>query len=61
MIRTRLDRADVSGADLRRTALHGCDLRHSVHLTQAQLDAAVGDPQTGVPPSLTRPKHWDDT
>ncbi|HEV2377425.1 MAG TPA: pentapeptide repeat-containing protein [Streptosporangiaceae bacterium] len=48
MTGTCLDRANVSGADL----------RHSLHLTQTQLNGTVGDTLTKIPPSLTRPVHW---
>ncbi|MFJ4779484.1 pentapeptide repeat-containing protein [Streptomyces sp. NPDC088762] len=50
--------ADLIGADLRDTNLRGADLRHALFLTQAQLNAAQGDPATRIPPALTRPAHW---
>jgi len=50
--------ADLTGADLRGADLRGADLTDSLFLIQSQLDAAKGDVQTTVPPSLTRPTHW---
>ncbi|MET9687203.1 pentapeptide repeat-containing protein [Streptomyces sp. NPDC006514] len=50
--------ADLIGADLRDTNLRGADLRDAIFLTQAQLNAAQGDPTTQIPPTLTRPTHW---
>ncbi|MBB6733847.1 pentapeptide repeat-containing protein [Cohnella zeiphila] len=51
--------ADLIGADLRDADLSGADLTGSLFLTQAQLDSAKGDVATKLPPSLTRPAHWD--
>jgi uncharacterized protein YjbI with pentapeptide repeats len=56
--RADLRTADLIGADLRSADLSGADLRESIFLVQAQLDAARGDAQTVLPPSLTRPAHW---
>jgi uncharacterized protein YjbI with pentapeptide repeats len=50
--------ADVIGADFRGADLSGADLAESIFLTQSQLDAANGDLDTKLPPSLTRPTHW---
>ena len=50
--------ADLIGADLRGADLSGADLTGSLFLTQAQLNAAKGDADTRLPPSLTRPAHW---
>jgi len=50
--------ADLTGADLRGADLRGTDLTRGLFVTQAQLDAAKGDGDTGVPASLTRPAHW---
>ncbi len=49
---------DLAGADLRGADLSGADLRDALFVTQAQLDAAVGDPMTRLPSSRTRPAHW---
>lgn len=51
--------ADLIGADLRDADLTGADLTGSFFLTQPQLNAAKGDATTRLPPSLTRPAHWD--
>ena len=56
--RADLSLADLTGADLRAASLRGADLAQSLFLTQSQLDAAVGDTSTTLPPSLTRPAHW---
>jgi uncharacterized protein YjbI with pentapeptide repeats len=50
--------ADLIGADLRGADLAGADLIGSIFLTQSQLDAANGGPDTRLPSSLTRPAHW---
>ncbi len=50
--------ADLIGADLRDADLSGADLTGSLFLIQSQLDAAKGNPETKVPPALTRPTHW---
>jgi uncharacterized protein YjbI with pentapeptide repeats len=50
--------ADFTGADLRGADLSGADLTGSIFLAQSQLDAANGDQETSLPPSLTRPAHW---
>jgi hypothetical protein len=50
--------ADVIGADLRAADLSGADLTGILFLTQSQLTAARGDPQTRLPSSLVRPTHW---
>jgi uncharacterized protein YjbI with pentapeptide repeats len=54
----RLGMADLTGADLRGADLRGADLTGSIFLTQSQLDAANGDIDTKLPPSLTRPARW---
>lgn len=56
--RTDLTRADLTGADLRGADLSGADLRDSLFVTQSQLDAALGDDDTKLPPALGRPNHW---
>jgi hypothetical protein len=50
--------ADLTGADLRRADLRGADLSNAIFVTQSQLDAALGDTATKVPPPLTAPMHW---
>src|SRR5262249_19085800 len=58
-----LSLADLTGTDLRGADVRGADpgaadLARSLFLTQSQLDAAMGDPGTRLPPSLARPAHW---
>jgi uncharacterized protein YjbI with pentapeptide repeats len=53
-----LDTADLTGADLRGADLGGADLTGSIFLTQSQVEAAKGDLDTRLPPSLHRPAHW---
>jgi uncharacterized protein YjbI with pentapeptide repeats len=50
--------ADLIGADFRGADLGGADLTESIFLVQSQLDAAKGDINTTLPPSLTVPTHW---
>jgi uncharacterized protein YjbI with pentapeptide repeats len=52
--------ADLLAVDFRGANLRGADLTGSVFLTQSQLDTAVGDASTRIPPSLRRPRHWND-
>jgi uncharacterized protein YjbI with pentapeptide repeats len=49
---------DLIGADLRDADLSGADLRESIFLTQAQVNAARGDLRTKLPSNLTKPEHW---
>lgn len=53
-----LNGADFIGADLRDADIRGTDLSKSIFLTQAQINAAMGDISTKLPPSLTHPRHW---
>lgn len=53
-----LEAADVTGADLRDCKLHAADLSGTYFLTQSQLEAAIGDAATRLPPGFTRPMHW---
>lgn len=53
-----LRRADLIGADLRDADLCGTDLTETLFLTQAQINAAVGDVHTKIPLYLERPSHW---
>ena len=50
--------ADLIGADLRDTDLTDADLIDAFFLTQPQLNAARGGPETRLPGSVTRPVHW---
>jgi hypothetical protein len=72
----RLDRANLSGADLTEALLERADfagarltganlssakLLEVRNLTQAQIDEALGDAFTVLPPDLTRPAAWTGT
>jgi hypothetical protein len=50
--------ADLLGTDLRAADLRGADLTGCLFLTQPQVEAAVGDRTTRIPPSLERPATW---
>jgi uncharacterized protein YjbI with pentapeptide repeats len=50
--------ADLTGADLRDANLSGADLTGSLFLIQSQLDAAQGNAATTLPPTHSRPPHW---
>lgn len=52
--------ADFIGADFRDADLSGANLTGSIFLTQAQVNAAKGDKNTKLPPTLTMPDHWRD-
>jgi uncharacterized protein YjbI with pentapeptide repeats len=47
--------ADLWGADLRGADLRGADLRGTTNLTQAQVDSAVVDERTQLPPGPSHP------
>lgn len=49
---------DLIGADLRDTDIRGADLSNSIFITQAQINSAKGDDNTGLPISLVRPSSW---
>ncbi|MEH7095334.1 pentapeptide repeat-containing protein [Neobacillus vireti] len=49
---------DFIGADLRDANLSGADLTGSIFLTQAQVNAAMGDAKTKLPRLLSQPSHW---
>lgn len=54
-----LRKVDFIGADMRDADLSGADLTGSIFLTQAQVNAAIGDRHTKLPKGLTLPKHWE--
>jgi hypothetical protein len=54
----RLDRADFAGAKFGNVNLAGASLLEARNLTQAQIDEALGDPLTVLPPDLMRPAGW---
>lgn len=49
---------DLIGADFRDTDVSGANLSKSIYITQAQINAAIGDTDTKLPSSLVRPMHW---
>jgi hypothetical protein len=51
--------ADLIGADVRDANLAGADLAGALYVTQLQVNAARGDSRTKLPPSVTRPSHWE--
>lgn len=51
--------ADLLGADLRDARLDGAELSRALYLTQPQLNAAMGDRTTVLPPDLAMPSHWE--
>lgn len=53
-----LDRADFAGARLGGVNLAGASLLEARNLTQAQIDEALGDPLTLLPPHIIRPEGW---
>jgi hypothetical protein len=53
-----LSRADLAGARLAGARLDGANLLEVRNLKQAQLDDAMGDALTELPPHLTRPVFW---
>ena len=54
----RLDRADFAGAQFGGVNLAGASLLEARNLTQAQIDEALGDPLTLLPPHIERPAGW---
>jgi len=64
--KARLTGAVLEGANLEETALdganlQGADLRGALNLKQGQIDAAVGDDRTLVPPDLRKPEEWSSS
>jgi uncharacterized protein YjbI with pentapeptide repeats len=56
---TDLSGADLIGADLRDANVRGANLENSIFITQAQINAAVGDADTRLPITLARPGYWE--
>ncbi|TDQ36225.1 pentapeptide repeat-containing protein [Aureibacillus halotolerans] len=50
--------ADVIGADFRDADVRGTNLRKTLFLTQAQVNAAKGNKHTLMPSNLNYPIHW---
>ncbi len=53
-----LERADFAGAKLGGVNLAGASLKGARNLTQSQIDEALGDALTLLPPHLARPEGW---
>jgi len=53
-----LDRADFARAKFGGVNLSGASLLEARNLTQDQIDEALGDALTVLPPHLTRPEGW---
>lgn len=53
-----LERADFANARLSGANLSSASLQEARNLTQSQIDEALGDPFTLLPPHLTRPQAW---
>jgi hypothetical protein len=53
-----LDRANFAGAKFGGVNLSGASLLEARNLTQDQIDEALGDALTVLPPHLTRPEGW---
>jgi hypothetical protein len=53
-----LERADFEGANLAGANLCGAILQEARNLTQSQIEAALGDVFSLLPPHLTRPHTW---
>jgi hypothetical protein len=50
---------DFGEANFEGTMLKGADLQRARNLTQVQIDQAVGDEATLLPPGLKPPEHWE--
>jgi hypothetical protein len=53
--------ADLCGASLSHANIRGADFSGSLYLTQTQINEAVGNRATLLPPGLERPRHWGNT
>jgi Pentapeptide repeats (8 copies) len=53
-----LRQADLLGADLRGADLRSANLVDTIFLTQTQVQAAIIDRRTELPPVLEQPPHW---
>jgi hypothetical protein len=51
--------ANLREANLTKADLRGGDLSRARGLIQAQLEEAIGDETTALPPNLKPPAHWD--
>jgi uncharacterized protein YjbI with pentapeptide repeats len=53
-----LSGAHLAGVDLKDVDLKGADLSNAIGVSQGQLEEAIGDERTRLPPGLERPKSW---
>lgn len=58
LVRANLSGAQLGGANLTDARLSGANLTSARELVQGQVDVAVGDGETRLPPGLTRPGSW---
>jgi len=58
MCNARFNEADMDSASLKRVLLFGARLNRCVHLEQWQLDEALGNESTLIPPDLKMPESW---
>jgi hypothetical protein len=54
----QLDRADFAGAKFGGVNLSGASFLDARNLTQQQIDEAIGDSLTVLPPHISRPEGW---
>jgi uncharacterized protein YjbI with pentapeptide repeats len=50
---------DLIGADFRDADIRGADFTNSIFITQAQINAAIGNSDTKLSTTLDRPTHWE--
>lgn len=50
---------DLIGADFRDADIRGTDFTNSIFITQAQINAAIGNSDTKLSTALDRPTHWE--
>jgi hypothetical protein len=53
-----LEDAHLEGAHLNGANLEGAHLKHSIGLTQVQVDSAYGNKSTELPPGIVMPESW---
>lgn len=58
LVRAEAGHGKNANSGRQKTIGRGADLTGSIFLTQAQINVAKGDAKTKLPPSLTRPTHW---
>ncbi|MGI9490850.1 MAG: pentapeptide repeat-containing protein [Geminicoccaceae bacterium] len=55
----KLEGTNMEAADIGCAYLHGLDLTNVFGLSQEQIQSALGDTDTKLPPGMTRPDHWE--